>query len=232
MTALTDGQIALGILFIGLISLSVIYYMGLELSENNGSDIRVIFFLFSFSAVCTMIISLWAVSTGAIDKDGDFHGRFGTLIHRSLIFMLDINSSIAIFSALLAIVIVPQSASYILSGLFGCASDPIFVGKALKFYVWGIVKSLVTASGILLPIALYGAINGWVSWSIKGAASMSLLSVLLLLLSFTMIYLYRGIIRSTADKPISKPNKLLSWITKLQTWMTRKSSKRVANYQW
>jgi len=40
------------------------------------------------------------------------------------------------FAAILAVFVIPQVSSYLLSGLLGCASSPIFVGRAFALFVW------------------------------------------------------------------------------------------------
>jgi hypothetical protein len=158
---------------------------------------------------------------GAIDADGVFQGNLGAAINTFLKFMLDLDTDLKVFSSIVAMILLPQIASYLLSGLFGCASAPIFVGGAIRFFVWSIVKSFVVAAGIILSIALYGYFNNWNGWSAKGGASMLSMSGLLLMLSFSVLFLYRDVHDSVAPPPTNRPSKLLRLVAHIQRWLTR-----------
>ncbi|MEF3073883.1 hypothetical protein V2P20_02480 [Methylobacter sp. Wu1] len=222
MTISSDIQLLLAFIALALAMLIVIGYTGLKLAEENGTDVRVVWYLFSLASVATCIATAWASSVGAIDNQGVFQGELGAAVNAFLTFMLDLDTDLKIFSAILVMVLLPQIASYVLSGLFGCASAPIFVGGAIRFFVWSIVKSFVVAAGIVLSIALYGYFNHWNGWNAKGTASMSSMSGLLLMLSFSMLYLYRDV-HAAVDKPSTNwfP-KFQRMVADLQGWLTRK----------
>lgn len=205
-----------------LVAILVIWYAGTKLADNHGSDLRIVWFLFSLSPVCTVIAAAWANSTGAIDQSGSFQGSWGKAIESFLRFMLDLDTDLKVFAAILAIFVIPQMASYLLSGLFGRASSPILIGKAFSLFVWSIVKSFVVASGILLTIAIYGAARGWVAWNIKGMVSMSLLSLMLLMLSFACLYLYRDIGKTIALPASDRGLRVGRFLASVRRWLTRK----------
>ncbi len=222
MSISDEIQLLLAFIAIALAIPSVIGYTGLKLADKNGTDVRVVWYLFSLAVVATCIAAVWASSVGAIDDKGVFQGELGAAVNALLKFMLDLDTDLKIFSAILAMVLLPQITSYGLSGLFGCASAPIFVGGAIRFFVWGIVKSFVVAAGIVLSVALYGYFNSWNGWGAKGAASMSSLSGLLLMLSFSMLYLYRDL-HAAVEKPL--PNrfpKIQRMVASVHGWLTRK----------
>jgi hypothetical protein len=200
----------------------VVLHTGTKLADHHGSDLRIVWYLFSLSSVCTFIAAVWASSVGAIDASGSFQGDWGKAIESLLKFMLDLDTDVKLFTAVLAVFVVPQMASYLLSGLFGRASSPILIGRAFALFVWSIVKSFVVASGILLTVAIYGVACGWVGWNLKGAGSMSILSLMLLMLSFGCLFLYRDL-GETLKLPKSK---LGLWgqrrLRSIQTWLTRK----------
>lgn len=202
--------------------LTVIGYTGLKLADQNGTDVRVVWYLFSLVVVTTCIAAAWASSVGAIDNQGAFQGELGAVINTLLTFMLDLDTDLKIFSAILAMVLLPQIASYVLSGLFGCASAPIFVGGAIRFFIWGIVKSFVVAAGIMLTVAFYGCFNNWKGWDAKGTAAMSILSGLLLMLSFSMLYLYRDVHAAVEHPSTDQFPRLQRMVASLQGWLTRK----------
>lgn len=218
----------------GLIALFVfavifaVWHLGIRLADRHGSDLRIVWYLFSLSATCTVTAAAWASSFGAIDPSGSFHGDWGKAIELLLNFMLDLKTDMKLFAAMLAVFVVPQMTSYLLSGLFGCASSPILIGRAFALFVWSIVKSLVVASGILLTAAIYGAVSGWHAWNVKGAMSMSLLSLMLLMLAFSCLYLYRDIGNAMALPNSSRGLRVQLHLKAIRAWLTRKDVKSSA----
>lgn len=223
MAIFTDLPFPLAFIALALMALVVIGYSGLKLAESHGTDVRVVWYLFSLASVTTVIAAAWACGVGAIDNQGVFKGELGAVVNALLKFMLDLDTDVKIFSAILAVVLLPQIFSYLLSGLFGCASAPIFVGQAISFFVWSVVKSFVVAAGIFLSVALYGYFNSWNGWSAKGAASMSSMSGFLLMLSFTMLYLYRDIHASVGKSTPNRFPRLQRMNARLKGWLTRKA---------
>jgi len=222
MSISNEIQVLLAFAALAVAIPTVIGYTGLKLADQNGTDVRVVWYLFSLAVVATYIAAAWASSVGAIDNQGLFQGELGAAVNALLKFMLDLDTDLKIFSAILAMVLLPQIASYALSGLFGCASAPIFVGGAIRFFVWGVVKSFVVAAGIVLSVALYGYFNNWKGWGAKGAASMSSISGLLLMLSFSMLYLYRDVHAAVELPSTDRFPRLQRMVASLQGWLTRK----------
>lgn len=202
--------------------LVLISYMGLKLADDHGSDVRVVWYLFSLASTSTFLIALWASSVGAIDAHGSFHGDRGTAIRLLLHFMLDLESSLKLFGSLLAIVLIPQLFCYGLSGLFGCASRLILVGRSVSFFVWAVVKSFVVAAGIMLVLALYGFVRGWEDWGARGAVSMAFIPVVLLAISFYLLYVYRDISAGTNTVNTNRAEWLRVRAQCARVWMTRK----------
>ncbi|WP_027997104.1 hypothetical protein [Simplicispira psychrophila] len=222
MSISSEIQVILAFVFIAIAIPSVIAFTGLKLANKYGTDVRVVWYLFSLAVVTTCITAAWASSIGAIDDKGVFQGELGAAVNVLLKFMLDLDADLKIFSSILAIVLLPQIASYVLSGIFGCASAPIFVGGTIRFFIWGLVKSFVVAAGIVLSVALYGYFSNWSGWSVKGAASMSSMSGLLLMLSFSMLYLYRDFHAAVEKQSPNKFPKIQKMVDSLQSWLTRK----------
>lgn len=224
----TSGLLALFIAVILAAAISIaIWYMGTRLADHNGSDVRIVWYLFSLSSVCTAVAAIWASSVGAIDPSGSFHGGWGKTIESFLRFMLDLDTDVKVFAAILAIFVIPQITSYLLSGLFGCASSPLLVGRAFGLFVWSVVKSFVFASGILLTVAIYGSAKGWVAWNLKGAVSMSFLSLMLLMSSFACLFLYRDIGNTMALPTTGRGKRLQLCLGSVSNWLTRKGAGRL-----
>jgi hypothetical protein len=223
MSHLTSGQlIGLVTVFIAA-ELGAIGYFGLRLAAHRATDVRIIFYLLSLASLATCIGTLWAQSAGGIDSKGAFHGQRGAAINSFLELMLDLNSDCYVIGAILALIVGPQCISYALAGLFGCASAPIFVGRALSFFVWSLAKSFVTVAGIILTLALYGCAKSWNGWSALGAASMSTLSFALLLTSLFTLLIYRDIGKeiTRVDPSTDRARAIRRIVGLIRAWLTR-----------
>jgi hypothetical protein len=183
---------AIAIILVTMSFLGIGYFKK-QLAERHASDVRAIWYLFFLALIATVIAAEWGTSVGAIDEKGNFHGSLGAAINSLLKFMLKIDDDIRILCALLAMVLGPQIGSYLFSGIVGCASAPVLVGRSLTIFTWSIAKSFVSASGVLMAISIYGEIKGWSGWDIKGATAMAGISLVLLLLSFYVLLTYREI---------------------------------------
>jgi hypothetical protein len=134
---------------------------------------------------------------------GGLEGEVGHLINATLVFMLDLEADFIFFVALLILFALPQLISYALSGVYGCASSPWLLRSSVTFVVWSTLKSMVTAAGILIGIALLCFFYRWPNFG--GAKSMTFLSLGLVLQSFAFLYLYQ----------YYEANAIVSWIAKL-----------------
>lgn len=202
-------------------------YLGHKLADQNGADIRAVWYLFSLAFISTGVAIIWAGSIGAVDGQGSFQGDLGVVLNEFLKFMLDLNTDLNVFCTILATTLFPQFISYILSGFFGCASAPLFVGGSIRFFIWGVVKSFVVAAGIILNFSVYGYFNNWIDWNGKGAAAMSSMSGLLLIQSLFILYLYHDIYASLGKPLNHRFPKLHKIASKLQRWFTRKHPKNL-----
>jgi hypothetical protein len=86
----------------------IIGYTGRQLAQQHGSDVRVVWYLFSLALTCTLLVAHWASSVGAIDAAGRFHGTTGEVIRKLLQFMLDLEADLRMFGTLVALVVIPQ----------------------------------------------------------------------------------------------------------------------------
>lgn len=197
-------------------------YMGGRLAKDHPSDVQVVFYFWSLSLVVTTLAAAWGTSVGAISPDGDFKGTYGEAINAVLKFMLNLKGDLQIFSAIVAVTVLPQAMSYLLSGLFGCATAPVFVAGSIQFFIWSTVKSFVVTAGIVMAVAWYGILMNWKGWDWHGFGSLSSLSVLLVLMAFGILYLYRDV-HSELGKtsPEKRPAAIILHATKLHHWFTR-----------
>lgn len=197
--------------------------IGLQIAKIDGSSIRIVAYVLSFTLVLSLIIAVFASQVGAIAPDGEFRGEIGHKIEFCLKLSLDLNTDSAIFGSLFSVAVIPQLISYFLSGLFGCASSPIFIGLAFRILLWSFVKALVTASGVLYTILFYGMLCGWDGWTAKGALSMFTLSNSLVALSMLSIYTYQDAKATDMTPKTKSGRKLDQLISRSKQWMVRNS---------
>ncbi|MGO4395303.1 hypothetical protein AB4Z46_28505 [Variovorax sp. M-6] len=209
-------------------SVFLIAILGLRLARRHPSDVRIVCYFFSLTVVLTALVAMWANAAGAIDSDGTFHGRIGSALNRLLRTLLDVDASLKLLGGVVGVVVLPQVASYVLGGLFGCGTSPILVGRTLQFFVWSLAKSLVVASGMLMALAGLGAAAGWKGWSATGAASMVSTGMVLSAMTFVVLYLYRFEFGDAfwGESPARGHGRARVRLASLHAWLTRNVSGR------
>lgn len=209
-----------------ILSVSVLWATS-KLSHKHGADIRVVWYLFSLSLVVTSGIALWAVSSGLIDAHGKFIGYSGAILEKLFHIMLDLNTDIYILISVVSVVVIPQLLNYFLSGLSGCAANPLFIKKSLEFLIWGYIKSLMVASGIVFAVALFGACKSLDGFAWKGVLSMFYLSAMLVMLSFLMLFWYREMSEDLPDFKNPKFASLIKWLGFIHRWLIRNNPSKI-----
>lgn len=227
LPATTHAALATAAALVGA-SVFLIAVLGLRLARRHPSDVRIVCYFFSLTVVLTALVAMWASAAGAIDGDGIFHGRIGSVLNRLLRTLLDVDASLKLLGGLVAVVVLPQVASYMLGGLFGCGTSPILVGRALQFFVWSLAKSLVVASGMLMALAGLGATAGWKGWSVTGAASMVSTGMVLSAMTFVALYLYRSEFSDSSwdASPSHGHGRARMRLVSAHAWLTRNVSGR------
>jgi hypothetical protein len=223
----TPAALATTVALVGT-SVFLIAVLGSRLARRHPSDVRIVCYFFSLTVVLTALVAMWSSAAGAIDSDGTFHGRIGSVLNRLLRTLLDVDASLKLLGGLVTVVVLPQVASYVLGGLFGCGTSPILVGRALQFFVWSLAKSLVVASGMLMALAGLGATAGWKGWSATGAASMVSTGMVLSAMTFVVLYLYRSELSdaSWGGAPSHVHGRARMRLVSAHAWLTRNVSGR------
>jgi|SRR5208337_4258916 len=67
----------------------------------------------------------------------------------------DIEAEYYILIAIFVVLAVPQIISYLISGIFGCASRPLFISQITKFIMWSLIKAFAVISGISAANAIF-----------------------------------------------------------------------------
>lgn len=189
-----------------------------QLGRKHRFYIQVVSYCFSLSFTVVIFVSTWANHIGVIDAQGMPHGKLGEVITHALDFTLDLNGEIVLVLALLALLIVPQLLSYLISGVFGCAPDLLFFRQGSVFALWTLVKSFSAASGVLMALGVVGYFYKWPKYDLLAMSLFILTSKLLALSSLVALLVYADFMTAFT----SGRNPFLSIARKAHTWATRK----------
>ncbi|MDP5131742.1 MAG: hypothetical protein NWQ54_12725 [Paraglaciecola sp.] len=181
----------IGALCVAIFCFAFTCYSIRTLRGKYGGDVRIVWYLFSLTIVISSIVGLWAIDSGAIDSRGSFIGETGGFINKLITATLDIDLSLTIVVTVLALILVPQILTYILSGIFGIAKSPEYVSQSITFLVWSMIKTFIVVSGVLLTILIFGFYNSWDSFGLDNIFGWLLLVVSFCFLSFLVLLLYR-----------------------------------------
>jgi hypothetical protein len=204
--------------FLYAIDLWLFRFFGLQLAKNNGSDIRLISYLAALSCTVAYIAARVASALGAIDGSGNFIGSTGKQVQAVLHLVLDLPTDLRLVVAAVAILLLPQVISYVVSGLFGCAHKPLFVGATLRVAFWLCVKPFVTVGGVLLAVAVYGLVNHWKGLTLEESATLGWFGLTLIMLALAYVYFYR-------DLPTKIPASKV--LVRVERWFRRAECKSV-----
>lgn len=219
--SITNSYIQAAALLIGTIV--IIGFTNDQLARKHPSDVRIVWYLFGLSATTSLVLAHWAHGYGVIDSAGNFQGTAGSVLNFFLKASLDIRSSLLFCLAIIAVFLVPQIVSYLVSGLSGCAAAPLFMSATVSFFFWGLIKSLAVASGVLLVIPLYAYIIRWSNSNIDQALGMVLLSTTLIAFAFSALVAYREILHLPEFLNRVLPTRLQKFFTVTKLWLTRRS---------
>lgn len=185
--------------------LFILFEAGKQLGKVSPRHLRTILYFFSLAAWLTCSTLFLARHFGGIDKSGDPHGVIGKVIIEALTILLNISGEASLILYISLGIIVPQFGCYILSGLYGHASNNFMFKNLLTGFSYIFLKSLVTVSGIsitLIPIVY------WEKWDVPHesawrAIALTMLCLIFLIYAFGLMLflLYEtAIIRKIIDK--------------------------------
>jgi hypothetical protein len=137
----------------------------LRIDEQAGT-VNLIFHLFSFVMISTLLVSWWAFSSGAVDQQGKPHGAAGKALIALFDFLRDDDAEIRFLVGFLVLHLGSQLLAYLLSGSVGCASRPWLVRYSLKFIAVACAKTFAVAGGVYCAVPFMLLKTGW-PWPIK-----------------------------------------------------------------
>lgn len=192
----------------------------LQLAKNWGSDVRLVSYLAALSGIVAYIVASIASDLGAIDTSGKFAGSMGKHLNALLHLVLDLSTDLKLVGAAVAIVLLPQLISYVVSGLFGCAHKPLFTGLTLRVAFWLSVKPFVIVGGVMLALAAFGNIHNWAGMTLVKSAALGWLGLALIVVALVYIYFYRDI-----PSMVSSSLRSFGWFKRVGDWFSRTENK-------
>jgi hypothetical protein len=128
------------------------------LRKNHAQHIYLVWYLFSFSFVvlCSLITYSNVMEPNPISHSCNSFGLAYSelpaikLVESISAYVTDLRGELLIISIVVGLVAVPQLLAYILSGISGSATTPIFVSKITQFAIWSLIKFLAVFSGLLM----------------------------------------------------------------------------------
>ncbi|MDY7807453.1 hypothetical protein U0E23_34045 [Burkholderia stagnalis] len=127
-----------------------------DLRRNHAGAVAIVTFVFWLAAVVTPILAEAAVGLGAIGLDGVPLTEFGSFLKNILLkHSYNLLGGIGFYVAVFCVVVIPQVATFVCCGAFGCASTPKFISTAYDIVVWGAAKTFAIAGGVLFSFTTY-----------------------------------------------------------------------------
>lgn len=218
-----NWKLILAAAFVFLTCFFISWYSIRQLRKDHGGDVRVVWYLFSLTFVITYGIASWAVSNEVLNEHR-FEGELGAHLEQLLKAMLNLEASLIFVLAIAGLIVLPQLISYFLSGLSGCAGTPFLIEGSLSFLVWGLVKSFAVCGGIIISLAVFGIWHDWDTWQ-QDSLVMTYTSSMLIMLSFTVLLMYREAETVATDIQKHFP-KLYAKCLAIHLWCTRHTTSK------
>ena len=141
--------------FIGAVIFLLVLLVGSigELNRQHSGEIYAIWYVFSFFFLLFFALYLTAEREGkeVTDVLGPSSAETLKAVYN---YLTNIEDELLLVAAVVYLAIAPQLLTYVLSGLSGSATAPVFVRQIRTIALWSLIKFLAGLSGILLAHAL------------------------------------------------------------------------------
>ncbi|MCG5244144.1 hypothetical protein ACIU1J_10135 [Azospirillum doebereinerae] len=198
------------------------FFSTVHLRRNHPSYVRTAWYFFSLAFYSTIMISVWAMQNGLIDRSGNTQGKEGEHLMTLLDFTMDINADFFYLSVIVSFIIVPQVISYLICAAFGCASQIVLFRRAMEFAFWSMMKTFCVVSGVFLSIMITGFIYGWIDYSTIMLIKVITISSMLISISLFLMLMYSNWDRAVSFISTRAPG-LMNLFNSFHAWATRHS---------
>ncbi|PIT00606.1 hypothetical protein TSA1_07390 [Bradyrhizobium nitroreducens] len=181
--------------FIGVpIFLAMLYYAIFEMRKQHGREIYLIWYIFSF---CFLIFLALGYGSGTQERHmlaenveqmlGSSRSIFRPVYHA----LTDFDGEMKLLATLFGIVVGPQIMAYLLSGISGSASPPVFISQVTNVVEWSYIKFMAGLGGVILGSSSAAIITSMkFDWGDIGSG----------LAPIAMSFTYASVKCSTADR--------------------------------
>jgi hypothetical protein len=123
--------------------------------EEHAGHVYTLWYLFWLTSCCASLIFFYLESLDVLNFDQFYMLRLpegAPFWQRALRWYFgvstDISGEITLLLLLVGVIAVPQALSFLVSGLFGCGTRPVLIGKIVRFALLCLVKFFCVFSGI------------------------------------------------------------------------------------
>lgn len=130
-----------------------------KLRRTHAHHIYVIWLFFSFFFVLFVFLFV-AAAHNNVQLEGVFGEEAKKVFIVALNWLRDGEGEIKLVLVMLGLVVLPQWLTYVLSGLSGSASPPVFVSQVTELAIWSLVKFSAALAGIVLAEPIVKIVRG------------------------------------------------------------------------
>lgn len=159
LSAMLNGWSDIALLGLGALSICMLSVSIIAVRRDQQHHVHTVWYIFSLTLCLMLALDLYIYVSFITERRSSFGQAAGDIIIFVFNSSTKVSEEIYILIFIFWILIVPQTLSYIISGIFGCGSRPILISQITAFVIWSLIKSLSVVSGILAALsvfALYG----------------------------------------------------------------------------
>jgi hypothetical protein len=159
MEEILNGLSTVTLSFLGLVFAVSLCLSIRTVRRDHPHHVHTLWYVFSLT-LCSVSVLFFYIYKNALAIQGTpLSGMPGTIAVMFMNASMDVREELYILMTLAALLILPQILSYLISGIFGCGSQPVLVSTVSRIATWSLIKFFCVLSGILAAqsiFALYG----------------------------------------------------------------------------
>jgi hypothetical protein len=143
--------------FLCVVFLALLCLVILNLRDQHSAHVYMIWYTYSLTLCVTSLVIFTdpQIIPGLVDTDKIHLSSLEEGTRNLMKDLLDPPKELYLISAVLLVFVVPQLISFVLSGIFGCASTPKFISRVSTACVFSLVKFSCIVSAILSAEVLF-----------------------------------------------------------------------------
>jgi hypothetical protein len=148
---------------VSAISFLVLVLCIFRLRRRYAAEIYAVWYIFPLTfiiAVGLLVLRNYSVSYFGGGEGIRYAGQYWW-INEAYQYLTDFEGELEIVSAVLVLALLPQYLTYLLGGLSGSASKPLFVSQITRVAIWSVIKFLAGCAGLFLGFCARLAASGY-----------------------------------------------------------------------